>query len=1274
MNADLQQQPAEGAVAGPPSSTAPPAASVGFSYDEVFPALPEKEAPVEAGSATGSVGGGGGGGALGQWNHKMHVKSSVITQIFHVPSEERRFRETSSQRFGELGEQAKICADIMRDTQTTIEVSSSRDHSLTVLVTGRERNVALARAHVLRALQTQAQGTIQIPKEHHRFILGKNGKKLAELEQNTATKITVPRTDDNSDVITISGTKEAIDRARDHIQKISEEKSKHGVEELKIPRMYHPFIAGPYNNSVKALEQETGTRIRLDREEDKVTITGDKENVAKAKDALMATYEDRKLHCQSVGVEVKKSQHKYVHGYRGQTLQELFEQTGVWVEVPPMESDVETITLRGNPQDLGHALSLVYEKANSVLTAEVPAKSWMHKYIIGKKGENIKRITADYHKTHVDFCEDENMIRIEGPKEELEAVKTALEEKVREIQSTMDSVEIKVDPQYHRHIIGKAGSNVNRLKQDLGVTVHVPADEERSPVVRLEGPPEGVAQAKTELLEMAHKLQNEVTRELCVEQRFHRTLIGAKGEAIQDVRRRFNQVNVTFPEPGSRNDKVLIRGPKEDVDACYRHMSQICQELQASSHRVDLVLFKQFLKHLQGKGRSLVRRIQQETEARIDLPLESSNSDVVMITGKKENVAAAKDKLLEAQREQADVVEVHLMIPCNLHNAIIGAKGRLIHSIMEDCGRVQITFPQQDSKSDRVTLSGPKEDVDKAKKQLLNLSNEKQLSSYTEEVRAQPKHHRFLIGKNGSNIRKVREKTGARIIFPTDRDENQDTIVIIGKKEAVLDAKKQLEEMIESLEKVVEEEMRIDPKYHRHFVARRGEELQHIANEFGGVQVSFPRSGDHSDVVTLKGAKECVEGARKRILEIVQDLEARVTIECVIPQQHHRTIMGAKGHKVQRINQEFNVHIKFPERDFRERETLENGDVAVNGDVATEEEPSKPRKEDLIFITGKQEDCEKAREALLALVPVSLEVEVPFKLHRFIIGQKGAGVRRLMEDHDVNITVPPQADESDTLVISGLADNVASAKEALLERVSQILEEEEDRKARSFHLDVEVDSKYHPKIIGWRGAVVTKIRKDHNVQVQFPEKGENMITIIGYEKNACSARDEILRIVKEWEDMVTKEIEIDHRVHSRLIGAKGRNIRRLMEQHKVEIKFPRPEDPNKDLVQVTGAEEDVEDALDYLKQFEDEHLEDIMDQESYQPASRQGQNSGGGSGNNAQGWTEQSPSSEGFVVRGGPWEQRAPDTTSTQEFPSFGGGPPIDSVPAKPVPWGPSRR
>lgn len=48
--------------------------------------------------------------------------------------------------------------------------------------------------------------------------------------------------------------------------------------------------------------------------------------------------------------------------------------------------------------------------------------------------------------------------------------------------------------------------------------------------------------------------------------------------------------------------------------------------------------------------------------------------------------------------------------------------------------------------------------------------------------------------------------------------------------------------------------------------------LRQIADEYGGVTVSFPRSGVKSDRVVIKGAKDCVEGAKRRILEIVADL------------------------------------------------------------------------------------------------------------------------------------------------------------------------------------------------------------------------------------------------------------------------------------------------------------------------------------------------------------------------------------------------------------------
>lgn len=73
-------------------------------------------------------------------------------------------------------------------------------------------------------------------------------------------------------------------------------------------------------------------------------------------------------------------------------------------------------------------------------------------------------------------------------------------------------------------------------------------------------------------------------------------------------------------------------------------------------------------------------------------------------------------------------------------------------------------------------------------------------------------------------------------------------------------------------ENIVEDEMIIDQRHHRHFVARKGELLRQITEECGGVSVSFPRFGVKSDKVVLKGPAECVKAAKTRISDIVLDL------------------------------------------------------------------------------------------------------------------------------------------------------------------------------------------------------------------------------------------------------------------------------------------------------------------------------------------------------------------------------------------------------------------
>lgn len=118
-----------------------------------------------------------------------------------------------------------------------------------------------------------------------------------------------------------------------------------------------------------------------------------------------------------------------------------------------------------------------------------------------------------------------------------------------------------------------------------------------------------------------------------------------------------------------------------------------------------------------------------------------------------------------------------------------------------------------------------------------------------------------------------------------------------------------------------------------------------------------------------------------------------MTIECVIPQKFHRSIMGPKGTRIQQITRDHNVQIKFPEREEQQGKTIvkdnpihyylffslmvlfpllaappseapiqENGEA--NGEVKEPVDPNAPKKCDVILISGRKERCEAAVEAL----------------------------------------------------------------------------------------------------------------------------------------------------------------------------------------------------------------------------------------------------------------------------------------------------------------------
>lgn len=71
--------------------------------------------------------------------------------------------------------------------------------------------------------------------------------------------------------------------------------SRKAFERVTVPKIYHPFIQGPYGERAAALAAETGARIHIppaSTQSDEIVIAGEKNGVLAAKAQIEQIYED----------------------------------------------------------------------------------------------------------------------------------------------------------------------------------------------------------------------------------------------------------------------------------------------------------------------------------------------------------------------------------------------------------------------------------------------------------------------------------------------------------------------------------------------------------------------------------------------------------------------------------------------------------------------------------------------------------------------------------------------------------------------------------------------------------------------------------------------------------------------------------------------------------------------------------------------------------------------------------------------------------------------
>lgn len=126
-------------------------------------------------------------------------------------------------------------------------------------------------------------------------ILGKEGARRKQFEQEFLCRLYLPGRDENSNVVRIVGPVDKVKQAAHRLQSIVHDLAKQASETLEIPRTFYPWIRGPFNETLDAIQAETGAKINVPPSRSKnetIVISGEREGVHKAAQRVKAIYEE----------------------------------------------------------------------------------------------------------------------------------------------------------------------------------------------------------------------------------------------------------------------------------------------------------------------------------------------------------------------------------------------------------------------------------------------------------------------------------------------------------------------------------------------------------------------------------------------------------------------------------------------------------------------------------------------------------------------------------------------------------------------------------------------------------------------------------------------------------------------------------------------------------------------------------------------------------------------------------------------------------------------
>lgn len=251
---------------------------------------------------------------------------------------------------------------------------------------------------------------------------------------------------------------------------------------------------------------------------------------------------------------------------------------------------------------------------------------------------------------------------------------------------------------FANYLIGRKGESINKYREEFDVDIRI-----NDGTVEIKGPKAKGEAAKSRILALAKKLEDEVTHTLTVSPQYHRELIGARGSYVNRLQDRYN-VRIQFPrsgpnaaddrsnvdassDAGTRNtrssqapDVVLVRGPRQGADKAREELLDLVQHLKDHSFSASVSVSRAQIPRLIGQGGREMDKIRMETGAKIDVPGsheqgDSSGRVKVLVSGTKKQVEDSKRLLEQRVKSFDESVSRTLDVDKKYHKSLIGSGG-----------------------------------------------------------------------------------------------------------------------------------------------------------------------------------------------------------------------------------------------------------------------------------------------------------------------------------------------------------------------------------------------------------------------------------------------------------------------------------------------------------------------------------------------------------------------------------------------------------------------